>query len=105
MKKTDPRLVLAIAASGLVMALWLVLMSVIVWSTLAQDERTAVGDVLASRTALVVVGMMMSTRELSQKRLKRRRVTSARAMACGLRPCAVMPSRRRTTSRISSSKW
>ncbi|MCO5109847.1 MAG: exonuclease domain-containing protein [Burkholderiaceae bacterium] len=59
MKKTDPRLVLAIAASGLVMALWLVLMSVIVWSTLTQDERTAVGDVLASRTALVAVGWLI----------------------------------------------
>ncbi|MEZ5717087.1 MAG: exonuclease domain-containing protein [Burkholderiaceae bacterium] len=54
-----PRLVLAIAASGLVMALWLVLMSVIVWSTLTQDERTAVGDVLASRTALVAVGWLI----------------------------------------------
>ena len=59
MKKTDPRLVLAIAASGLVMALWLVLMSVIVWSTLTQDERAAVGDVLASRTALVAVGWLI----------------------------------------------
>ena len=59
MRKTDPRLILAIAASGLVMALWLVLMSVIVWSTLTQDERTAVGDVLASRTALVAVGWLI----------------------------------------------
>ncbi|HRA14223.1 MAG TPA: DNA polymerase III subunit epsilon, partial [Giesbergeria sp.] len=59
MKKTDPRLLLAIAASGLVMALWLVLMSVIVWSTLSPGERTAVGDVLASRTALVAVGWLI----------------------------------------------
>ena len=59
MKKTDPRLLWAIAASGLVMALWLVLMSVIVWSTLTQDERAAVGDVLASRTALVAVGWLI----------------------------------------------
>ena len=59
MRKTDPRLVLAIAASGLVMALWLVLMSVIVWSTLSPGERTAVGDVLASRTALVAVGWLI----------------------------------------------
>jgi len=53
MKKIDPRLVLAVAAAGLVMALWLVLMSVIVWSTLDPPERLAVGDVLASRTVLV----------------------------------------------------
>ena len=59
MKKTDPRLLWAIAASGLVMALWLVLMSGIVWSTLTQDERAAVGDVLASRTALVAVGWLI----------------------------------------------
>ena len=58
-EKTDPRLLWAIAASGLVMALWLVLMSVIVWSTLTQDERAAVGDVLASRTALVAVGWLI----------------------------------------------
>ena len=50
MRKIDPRLVLAIAAAGLVMALWLVLMSVIVWSTLDAQERLAVGDVLAPRT-------------------------------------------------------
>lgn len=59
MKKTDPWLLWAIAASGLVMALWLVLMSGIVWSTLTQDERAAVGDVLASRTALVAVGWLI----------------------------------------------
>jgi DNA polymerase-3 subunit epsilon len=34
-------------------------MSVIVWSTLTQDERAAVGDVLASRTALVAVGWLI----------------------------------------------
>jgi DNA polymerase-3 subunit epsilon len=50
MKKIDPRLMLAVAAAGLVMALWLVLMSVIVWSTLDAQERLAVGEVLASRT-------------------------------------------------------
>ena len=59
MRKTDPRLILAIAASGLVMALWLVLMSVIVWSTLSPQERGAVGDVLAPRTALVAVGWLI----------------------------------------------
>ncbi len=59
MKKIDPRLVWAIAASGLVMALWLVLMSVIVGSTLTPDERVAVGDVLAPRTALVAVGWLI----------------------------------------------
>ncbi|GAB2524279.1 3'-5' exonuclease [Simplicispira piscis] len=59
MRKVDPRLVWAIVASGLVMALWLVLMSVIVWSTLSPDERMAVGDVLAQRTALVAVGWLI----------------------------------------------
>ncbi|MCK6417116.1 MAG: DNA polymerase III subunit epsilon [Giesbergeria sp.] len=59
MRKIDPRLVLAIAAAGLVMALWLVLMSVIVWSTLDAQERLAVGDVLAPRTVLVAMGWML----------------------------------------------
>ena len=47
MKRSDPRLWAAIAIAGLVMALWLVLMSVIVWATLSETERAAVGDVLA----------------------------------------------------------
>ena len=59
MKKIDPRLVLAVAAAGLVMALWLVLMSVIVWSTLDAQERLAVGEVLASRTVLVAMGWLL----------------------------------------------
>ena len=59
MRKIDPRLVLAVAASGLVMALWLVLMSVIVWSTLDAQERLAVGDVLAPRTVLVAMGWLL----------------------------------------------
>jgi DNA polymerase-3 subunit epsilon len=59
MRKIDPRLVLAIAAAGLVMALWLVLMSAIVWSTLDAQERLAVGDVLAPRTVLVAMGWLL----------------------------------------------
>ncbi len=59
MRKIDPRLVLAVAASGLVMALWLVLMSAIVWSTLDAQERLAVGDVLAPRTVLVALGWLL----------------------------------------------
>ncbi len=59
MRKIDPRLVLAVAASGLVMALWLVLMSAIVWSTLDAQERLAVGDVLAPRTVLVAMGWLL----------------------------------------------
>ena len=59
MRKIDPRLILAVAASGLVMALWLVLMSVIVWSTLDPQERLAVGDVLAPRTVLVAMGWLL----------------------------------------------
>jgi DNA polymerase-3 subunit epsilon len=59
MRKIDPRLVLAIVAAGLVMALWLVLMSVIVWSTLDAQERLAVGDVLAPRTVLVAMGWLL----------------------------------------------
>ncbi|MFZ2858005.1 exonuclease domain-containing protein [Acidovorax sp.] len=59
MRKIDPRLVLAVAASGLVMALWLVLMSAIVWSTLDPQERLAVGEVLAPRTVLVAMGWLL----------------------------------------------
>ncbi len=59
MKRTDPRLIAAIALTGVVMALWLVLMSAIVWSTLSPAEREAVGDVLAGRTALVFVGWLL----------------------------------------------
>ncbi|MGP1683584.1 MAG: DNA polymerase III subunit epsilon, partial [Giesbergeria sp.] len=59
MKRTDPRLIAAIALTGLVMALWLVLMSAIVWSTLSAPEREAVGEVLAGRTALVFVGWLL----------------------------------------------
>ena len=53
MKKTDPRLVWAIALSGAVMALWLVLVSALVWATLSAPERTAVGAALGERVALV----------------------------------------------------
>ena len=59
MKRTDPRLLAAIALAGLVMALWLVLMSAIVWSTLGTSEREAVGGVLAGRIALVFVGWVL----------------------------------------------
>jgi DNA polymerase-3 subunit epsilon len=41
------------------MALWLVLMSAIVWSTLSPPEREAVGEVLAGRIALVFVGWVL----------------------------------------------
>ena len=54
MKKTDPRLVWAISLSGAVMALWLVLVSALVWATLSLPERAAVGDVLGERVALVL---------------------------------------------------
>ena len=53
MKKTDPRLLWAIALSGAVMALWLVLVSALVWATLSLPERAAVGGVLGERVALV----------------------------------------------------
>ena len=59
MKRIDPRLPAAIALAGLVMALWLVLMSAIVWSTLSPPEREAVGEVLAGRIALVFVGWVL----------------------------------------------
>ena len=59
MKRIDPRLLAAIALAGLVMALWLVLMSAIVWSTLSPPEREAVGEVLAGRIALVFVGWVL----------------------------------------------
>ena len=53
MKKTDPRLVWAIALSGALMALWLVLVSALVWATLTLPERAAVGSVLGERVMLV----------------------------------------------------
>ncbi len=56
MKRIDPRLIVAIVFSGLVMALWLVLMGIVVWSTLDPAERTAVHEVLAGRVALVFAG-------------------------------------------------
>lgn len=59
MKRSDPRLWAAIAIAGLVMALWLVLMSAIVWATLSEAERAAVGEVLAGRTGLVFVGWVL----------------------------------------------
>ena len=59
MKRGDRRLWAAIAIAGLVMALWLVLMSAIVWSTLSAAERAAVAEVLAGRTGLVFVGWLV----------------------------------------------
>ena len=56
MRRIDRRLVAAIAFSGLVMALWLVLMGIVVWSTLNTAERSAVQEVLAGRVALVFAG-------------------------------------------------
>lgn len=56
MKRVDRRLVAAIAFSGLIMALWLVLMGIVVWSTLNGAERAAVQEVLAGRVALVFAG-------------------------------------------------
>lgn len=58
MKKIDPRLLLAVALAGLVMAAWLVLMGIVVWTTLEPGEREAVGDVLAPRMALVALGWL-----------------------------------------------
>ena len=52
-KKTDPRLLWAIGLSGAVMALWLVLVSALVWATLTLPERAAVGSVLGERVMLV----------------------------------------------------
>ncbi len=54
MKKTDPRLLWAIGLSGAVMALWLVLVAAMVWATLSDPERAAVGGVLGERMALVL---------------------------------------------------
>ncbi len=59
MKKMDRRLLGAIAASGAVMALWLVLMGGIVGSTLSPAERDAVEAVLAPRAALLVMGWIV----------------------------------------------
>ena len=56
MKRIDRRLVAAIAFSGLVMALWLVLMGIVVWSTMNAVERSTMQEVLAGRVALVFAG-------------------------------------------------
>lgn len=56
MKRVDRRLLVAIAVSGLAMALWLVLMAIVVGSTLDTAERRAVQEVLAGRVALVFAG-------------------------------------------------
>ncbi|MFN7156147.1 MAG: exonuclease domain-containing protein [Acidovorax sp.] len=58
MKKIDPRLLLAVAVAGLVMAAWLLLMGAVVWSTLDAAERAAVGDVLSPRVVLVAMGWL-----------------------------------------------
>ncbi len=58
MRRIAPRLLLAVAASGLVMAAWLLLMGVVVWSTLDATERAAVGSVLAPRGVLVALGWL-----------------------------------------------
>ncbi|MFN4117608.1 exonuclease domain-containing protein [Acidovorax sp.] len=56
--RIDPRLLMAVALTGLVMAGWLVLMGAVVWSTLGPDERAAVDEVLAPRLALVAMGWL-----------------------------------------------
>ncbi len=58
MKKIDPRLLLAVAVAGLVMAAWLLLMGAVVWSTLDAADRAAVGDVLSPRVVLVAMGWL-----------------------------------------------
>ncbi len=78
MKRGDPRLWAAIAMAGLVMALWLVLMSAIVWSTLSTAERAAVGGVLAGRTGLVFLGWLLGLAALATvMRLLHRRYIGA----------------------------
>ncbi len=51
--KSDRRLWLAIAGVGLALAAWLGLTVVLVWSTLASEEKAAVGVILGPRMALL----------------------------------------------------
>lgn len=59
MKPRDPRLAAAVALAGLVMALWLALLSATVWATLGPAERSAVRELLAARAGLVLTGWLL----------------------------------------------
>ena len=59
MKPRDPRLAAAVALAGLVMALWLALLSAAIWATLGPAERSAVRELLAARAGLVLTGWLL----------------------------------------------
>ena len=58
--KPDRRLWLAIAGVGLAMALWLALTVVLLWSTLAPDEKATVDAVLGPRIALLGLSWVLA---------------------------------------------
>lgn len=58
MKKTDPRVVLAIAASVLVLLAWAALTVALMASTLSAEARAQVSDLLAPSAALVVLTLL-----------------------------------------------
>ena len=58
MKKTDPRVVLAIAASVLVLLVWAALTVALMASTLSAEARAQVSDLLAPSAALVVLTLL-----------------------------------------------
>jgi DNA polymerase-3 subunit epsilon len=58
--KPDRRLWLAIAGVGLAMALWLALTVVLLWSTLAPDEKSTVDAVLGPRIALLGLSWVLA---------------------------------------------
>ncbi|MDZ4161685.1 MAG: DNA polymerase III subunit epsilon, partial [Burkholderiales bacterium] len=58
MKKTDPRVVLAIVASVLVLLVWAALTVALMASTLSAEARAQVSDLLAPSAALVVLTLL-----------------------------------------------
>lgn len=51
--RTDRRLLLALAAAGIALAVWMVLAGLLVWSTLQAAERRAITEVLGPRLPLL----------------------------------------------------
>jgi DNA polymerase-3 subunit epsilon len=58
MKKTDPRVVLAIVVSVLVLLVWAALTAALMASTLSAEARAQVSDLLAPSAALVVLTLL-----------------------------------------------
>jgi DNA polymerase-3 subunit epsilon len=72
--RTDRRLLLALAVAGVALAAWMALAGLLVWSTLAPDERQSVAAVVAPRLPLLglawviaMVGLAALLRVLHQR--------------------------------------